>query len=535
MYKKIKRKTSNLKVNFIRRFFPKYIIKKYEKMLEIKEGKMAYKILSGTYKYHKNNYELNELLGKAALLQGDWENAKKYLKFIINVNPSLHNYIELATCYEKTGSIDECKKTIEKTVKKHSEKKDTLFKYAELLIEKRQWSSVMFLYQKMYEASMNIPLDHLINLSMLYQINGDYQNADTTFSYALENYEDEIKEDISGYRKMILFDNGKSRIEFYKKLEHVEQLMITFDSINMVWKNPPFSYKFISQKKVDIIAVRKKEKQTYQQDLSHENFIFATEIISKKYQDKVAYGFSLGAYNALYYASLINCRILSISPRLSIHPKHGRKNIMSKHEFKDNESLPYNEEATPVVVYDPKNKIDNAYIQNEVLKQYPNTILIEINYGGHGMAPHLLKMGQLKEFVESFLKGIIPRYNRKLRAHSHIYFRRLSAECFKRNKPRWALDLVNKSLNIVPNDLYTIKIKVNILIWMNKNEGAISFVTEKINEMPKKLQYRVLLIKTCIRLNKIDQAHKELTEARSEFGNKGILRKLSKEIDLIIL
>lgn len=41
----------------------------------------------------------------------------------------------------------------------------------------------------------------------------------------------------------------------------------------------------------------------------------------ESYRDKIAYGFSLGAYGALYYTSPVNCRILALSPRLSIHPQ----------------------------------------------------------------------------------------------------------------------------------------------------------------------------------------------------------------------
>src|SRR5699024_5202925 len=245
-----------------------------------------------------------------------------------------------------------------------------------------------------------------------------------------------------GYRKMILFDNGESRIEFYKKLKYVNQVVVTFDSINMVWENDPFSYKFISKKDVDIIAIRKRYKKTYQQDLSQESFVQATETVSDKYADKVAYGFSLGAYNALYYASLINCRILSLSPRLSIHPKYGRKNVIPKYDFKDNISLPYDEKATPLIVYDSKNVVDNTYIK----------------YGSHGMAPNLLRMGQLKEFVESTLDNKIPRYNRKLRVNSNIYYRRLSAECLKHKKYNWALNLVNKSLELLSTDIYAINL-----------------------------------------------------------------------------
>src|SRR5699024_3912185 len=276
-----------------------------------------------------------------------------------------------------------------------------------------------------------------------------------------------------------------------------------------------------------------KKKKTYQQDLSQEDFVSTTRVVSNKYQDKVAYGFSLGACSALYYSSLINCRILSIAPRLSIHPIYDRKNYISKYKFLDNKSLPYNSKISPIVVYDPKNKVDNNYIKSEIVRQYPNTILIEVKYGGHGMAPHLLRVGQLKEFVEDVLNKKTPKYNKKLRVKSNIYFRRLGAECLKHNKLHWALDLINKSLTLLSDDLYTVKLKKDILIKLCKEDEAITFIKKIINEYPHHIRYRVLFIETCIEFYKIDLAREELTNSINKFGNINTLRKLSKKIDNI--
>src|SRR5699024_6774577 len=425
---------------------------------------------------------------------------------------------------------------ITKSIKCKSKNIDNLLTYAQLLVENMRWSSAILLYNQLINESVNnLTLDHYIYLSMAYQIVGDFHKSDKIFSNALKQYEDEIRDDQLGYRKITLFDNGKSRIEFYKKLRQTNRLMVTFDSINITWNVKPFSYNFISKKNVDIIAVRKKKKKTYQQDLSQEDFVATTETISSKYQDKIAYGFSLGAYNALYYSSLINCRILSFSPRLSIHPKYGRKNYINKYKFLDNISLPYNEKLSPIVVYDPKNKIDNTYIQNEVIKQYPNAILIEIKYGSHGIAPHLLRMGQLKEFVEDVLNKKTPIYDKTLRVKSNIYFRRLAAECLKHNKHQWALDLINKSHELLSNDIYTVKLKKDILIKLCKEDEVIAFIKKVINEYPRHVRYRVLFIETCIEFYKIELAREQLTNSINKFGNINNLRKLSTKLDNIKL
>src|SRR5699024_8710877 len=155
----------------------------------------------------------------------------------------------------------------------------------------------------------------------------------------------------------------------------------TFDSINMEWDKQPFGFSLLKKKNIDIIAVRKRKKQTYQQDLTQEDFYNTVYKLMYFYTDKIAYGFSLGAYSALYYTSLLNCRILSLAPRLSIHPRYGRKNYISKYEFKHNLSIGYNDSISHVIVYDPKNKIDNNFVTREVMESFPNAHLVKIPYG----------------------------------------------------------------------------------------------------------------------------------------------------------
>lgn len=294
----------------------------------------------------------------------------------------------------------------------------------------------------------------------------------------------------------------------------------------MEWHEPPFSYQYLKRKDVDIIAVRKRKTKTYQQDLSQEDFIKSTEVIVNKYKDKVAYGYSLGAYNTLYYASLINCRIYSLAPRLSIHPVYGRSHIIPKHRFEDNESLPYNDMISPIVVYDPKNKIDKRYIQNEVLTQLPKSIIIEIKYGGHAMAHHLLRTEQLKYFVDSLLNGDTPKYDKKMRVNSNIYFRRLADECYKHNKNKWALDLINKSLNLFPDEILASQIKVKILLAKDRIEEALAFIRNLIKKNPELLRYRVLLIETYMTIDDLNQAYKEWMDATEEFGTRPSLENL---------
>src|SRR5699024_7423351 len=267
-----------------------------------------------------------------------------------------------------------------------------------------------------------------------------------------------------------------------------------FDSINHEWKNPNFEFKLLSQQDVDIIAVRKRRKKTYQQDLSQEDFVDTVGVLVEGYRERIAYGFSLGAYAALYFSSLLNCRILAISPRLSIHPKYGRKNIINKFDYKHDLSHNYNSKIAPIIVFDPKNTLDNNYVNQELIQSYPKAVLIKVPYGGHGMAPHLLKMGLLKEFVLAVIDDEIPKYDRSKKSKSSIYFRLLGQACLNHNKIKWAMNLANRSLEMLPTDKLAIKLKVNILKRMKEHDIAIEYVKSVIEYLPNVLDVRVLLI-----------------------------------------
>src|SRR5699024_11120364 len=139
-------------------------------------------------------------------------------------------------------------------------------------------------------------------------------------------------------------------------------------------------------------------------------------------------------YTSLYYGSAVGCGVLSLAPRLSMHPLFGKKDG-GKEKFKHTMYLPYNDIIKPIIVYDPKQKMDNRFIEMNVKKAYPNATLIKVPYGGHGIAPHLLRTGQLKEFILTILnEQKAPVYNKKLRNKSNIYLRVLAQACFNRGK-----------------------------------------------------------------------------------------------------
>lgn len=511
-----------------------YIFLSYSATLkENKQSKKSEEILAEGHKSFPNNKQIICRLAEIALANKNWEKVVKYLECYFNLQsntPSYNKYITLADGYKELGLLKKAESILLEALDKFPNK---LLEIQQILIdisiENKDWQLAI---QRIQESNnLNNNFEYQIKLSMLYQLVGKYDESQSVFDNILLSFDKKIVQDSKGYRKMLVYDNGESRIELYKKLEKTESVMITFDSINMEWTESPFAFKLLKKQNLDIVAVRKKKKKTYQQDLNQTDFLKVVGPMIKGYKDRMAYGFSLGAYNALYFSSLLNCRILAYSPRLSIHPQFGRTKIIPKFEMKHNLSHPYNDKISPIIVYDPQNKLDNNYIQNSVIESFPNAKIVKIPYGGHGIAPHLLKMGVLKEFVITFINGGLPHYDRKLKVKSNIYYRNLGENCFKHNKLKWALNLAQTSLEMVPSDKNAIKLKLKVLKRLNRYEEALKFALNSKELLPNNLDIRLYIIDLYILIEELEKAKKEINTSIKKFGKRKTILKRRKMLN----
>src|SRR5699024_6783148 len=328
-------------------------------------------------------------LANVAIETNKWEKAVIYLEEYFKISkgtiPNYNKYLALSNAYKKIDMYNEAEKVLIESLESHSNKSENTYKLlVDIAIERKNWTLAI----DKLESLSNKTLEDQIKLAMLYQIIGNRQKSNEIYQHI--NFDENLtKKADNKYRKIVVFDNGESRIEFYKGLQETDSVIITFDSINMEWQDPSFAFKILTKQKLDIVAVRKRKKRTYQQDLHQQDFKKVVSPLIVGYKDKMAYGFSLGAYNALYHASLINCRILAFSPRLSIHPDYGRTKVIPKFSMEHNKNHSYNKDISPIIVYDPKNELDNTYINRGIIPYFPKSVLIKVPYGGHGIAPHL--------------------------------------------------------------------------------------------------------------------------------------------------
>lgn len=261
-----------------------------------------------------------------------------------------------------------------------------------------------------------------------------------------------------GYGRLVIFDNGRTRVEFHTKLfdpatGHIaapKRLAITFDVMEQTWEKEPFAYRPLSPRPIDILAVRKRTKDDFHQDLRREDFLRFAGPLASRYSDVVSLGQSLGAYSALYYASwLPGCRILATAPRNPLHPKYAGKRYASYKLFTHEYEMPVNNVSSPTIVYDPKNPEDATYVEQSLSVRFPKAKLIPYPNCGHSITRYLRDVGVLKSATLGFCKGIaFPPFDRSLRRGSAEYLRNLARLNLRAGRRNRALALARKALEL---------------------------------------------------------------------------------------
>lgn len=524
------------------------ILKKYEKdaTAEIyaklgkayrKNGQLeeADKILDHGLNRFSENVKIKAELAEVAMADKDWVEAGYLWDEIIEETKgpiSAKTYLRAGVTYRKLENLERAESILQQGSKEHPEDYKIGTSLAEIAMQKNEWKTAVERWQLVCDIRKDqTPAQVHFELGIAHQLLGDYIKSDAHFKECLDERSEELKAIYNeGYRKVVLFDNGDTRIEFYKITNKTNTVCITFDSINMTWNSDPFGFGFLMKQNVDIMAIRRRTTNNYHQDLSLEEFVGAVDVPSKHYGRKVAYGFSLGAYCALYYGSSLNCEILSLSPRNSAHPKYGDK-LKVDIEFTHHLSHPYNANIAPVIAYDPKDRIDNTYIEKELKKSYPHAKFIKTYYAGHRTAPYFLQIGVLKDLVIRSLRGEeIPVYDRKLRWKSHQYLRVLGNACLKRNKNRWGLYFGERALELAPKDPRANLLKIKALERLGHTHEAVTFAENAVKLAPKNVKLRLILIDLYLKTGELEKAKKATDRALRRFKESRDLKLKKKKV-----
>ncbi len=261
-----------------------------------------------------------------------------------------------------------------------------------------------------------------------------------------------------GYSRLVLFDNGKTRIEYYQKLfdpatgkiAEPEHLAITFDLMEQNWDKEPFAYRPLSPRITDFLAVRKRGKEDFHQDLRRDDFLRLAGPLAARYREVVALGQSLGAYCCLYYASwLPGCRILATAPRNPLHPKYAGKRYANHKLFIHEYEMPWNPDSSPTIAYDPKNEEDGRYVEQSLAASFPQARILRYPYCGHSITRYLRDTGALKGATLGFFDGLpFPAFDKSARGSSAEYVRNLAKLNLRRGRVDRARSLARKALEL---------------------------------------------------------------------------------------
>lgn len=486
-------------------------IKAVYNLQALNKDKEVLDVLKRSLRYYPNSIEVLHMIATCYIRAEDWEKAiQSWTKLFVSdeYTPIEADYIDLSYAYFKKDLHEKAEYVIQKGIELYKDSSKLLIAYIDLSINIKKWELAADLIDNTLENfDLELSSTQQKRFGMVYQIIGDKEKYD----YFYKDVLDKEQSDHISHHKLTLFDNGETRIDFYKRSTKTNKVIITFDSLNMTWDKPSFGFKLLSEQNIDIIAVQKRQKKTYHQDLSLEDFLKTVESLVNGYSTRISYGFSLGAYMVIYYTGALDCTILSLAPRLSIHPVYGKKREIGKEPFHHHLRLRENEYVKPIIVYDPKDKIDYPFIKHEVLQAYPNAHLVKIPYGGHSMAPHLLRMGLLKEFILTVIQNNqLPVYNRKRKLRSANYHRLLGRECLRRGKVLWAKELSNRAYALLPNDHHVVNLKIDVLKRIRAYDEAEHYLHIAIKDKPKRLAYRLTLIDIYILQGNLFKAEKSL-------------------------
>lgn len=447
---------------------------KYKQLLNNNELKKSNEmIIRGANYYHKD-FLLNYNAAIYLISIKKYSDSLKYFKRL-EVNDQLKDemvILNYALVYKYLNKLEEVKRILNLGLELCPESSIIYTNLIEFKMEGEKWDKAITLIDEMKERELKIPNHLLIKRAMLYQIYGELDRAQELYNDLFENKKNED----NSYSKIILYDNGESRIELYKKHEKTNKVCITFDSINITWNQKPFGFDFLIKENIDILAIRRRHRNSYQQDLSLEDFYQHVNKPIDYYKRKIAYGFSLGAYSALYYGSVIDAEILSISPRNSTHPLFGVRQD-SKESFQHNLRNKFNDKINPIIVYDPKNKVDNTYIERELKVNFPNGKYIGCPYAGHRVAQYFKQIGVLKDAIKSVIDNKnFPDMKKYNKANSEQYLRILGSVCLNRNKPNWALEMGLTALELAPRDLQVYRLIIKSYLKLNELEKATEYL-----------------------------------------------------------
>lgn len=254
----------------------------------------------------------------------------------------------------------------------------------------------------MYQEGENILLSTDIEEGIIYYVVGyirDIHTKEITSSEKIYFYSCNGK--IINVETSILLESDNVLIRSYDQGSEIT--FVTFLGTRTTKKTKPFAMNFAIENGWNCISVHQ-DNDTQYQELSTQQFYDAVHN-SVDGKTVFMYGVSLGGYCAVYYAGIINANVIAGSPKNSAHPKYLGERFHSL-EFKhQNISDLSSSSGQVIILYDPYQLEDVAFINNEILPSYPNAFLLALPNAGHKVLEPLAQKKLLKPYIISVVKS----------------------------------------------------------------------------------------------------------------------------------
>jgi hypothetical protein len=256
------------------------------------------------------------------------------------------------------------------------------------------------------------------------------------------------KEGAESLEISLLADNASShRITYFKQKKGAEIVFITFGIRKTDFDTPPFGRPFLTDSGFDHIHVAQAPETQYQ-NLSRDEFreVVGPVCVGRRV---FTYGSSLGAYAAIYFSDSIGAQAIAGSPILPAHPlarRYPRDKVPIHHRDLSN----MQSHSAPVIFFDPKNRDDNAFVENCVLRGFPNSVIHPFEYSGHQTLKIIQDVGYLKRFVLAVVRNepLSIEDAQVASRSSSIYFREKAKSLAGKGDLQGAIEQATKSLAV---------------------------------------------------------------------------------------
>ncbi len=301
------------------------------------------------------------------------------------------------------------------------------------------------------------------------------------------------------YTAFDLFRDEDVSVRWIRSGKPTSTLFITFTPAP--WRTLDdlgFGGKYLLEKGFDVLAIQSSWAH-YWRPFAHDDLLERlTSLLSGFYAKRIGYGSSMGALGVyLFHQRLQLTHAICLSPRFVDLPNTLVKRPDSKiHTIKP---LPTESSTRFYVLYDPYDKIDAQFIELTQLHTHPSALCLRLPFIGHPVGYALNELDSLNSLIERVIfddpKGFLLHLKNayRQRKKSSYYLSSVGSLLLKRRKPKSAIILAERALQILPDNMQATMLRYDALIAGGERTQVIAMYHDLNTIQPKKIAIETLI------------------------------------------